>query len=83
MLFENPNIEIRNPKQYQNLNVQNSKQDWAIITAIYLFWSFEFWSFEFVSSFEIRISCFLVLPKRVKSKLFSNMLFCHFRMQNL
>jgi len=65
MLFENPNIEIRNPKQYQNLNVQNSKQDWAIITAIYLFWLF-----EFVSSFEIRISCFLVLHKRVKRQAF-------------
>ena len=25
-LSENSNIEIQNPKQYQNLNVQNSKQ---------------------------------------------------------
>jgi hypothetical protein len=25
-VHENPNIEIRNPKQYQNPNVQNSKQ---------------------------------------------------------
>jgi hypothetical protein len=24
--IENSNIEIRNPKQYQNFNVQNSKQ---------------------------------------------------------
>jgi len=33
MKIENPNIEIRNPKQYQNPNFQNSKhaRDEAVV----------------------------------------------------
>jgi len=44
---ENPNIEIRNPKQYQNANVQNPKQrraagvpDYLSIRILFIFCPF-------------------------------------------
>jgi hypothetical protein len=48
----NPNIEIRNPKQYQNPNVQNSKQSQGKAVVV-LFRSFVLWSFRFASSFDL------------------------------
>jgi len=63
--IENPNIEIRNPKQYQNPNLQNSKQSQGK-TVVVVFWSLVFCSFRFASSFDIRISDFRVSAKWVK-----------------
>ena len=40
--YENPNIEIRNPKQYLNPNVQNSKQNRPNNKCDWAFWSFVF-----------------------------------------
>jgi hypothetical protein len=56
-LNKNPNIEIRNPKQYQNPNVLNSKQK-RIGTAVFCFghWHFGHLNLFRVSIFEFRIS---------------------------
>ena len=48
---------MRNPKQYQNSNVQNFVTVWGID---YLFWMLISKAFEFVSGIEIRISNFHV-----------------------
>jgi len=62
---KNPNIEIRNPKQYQNCNFQNAHQTMAAPDLL-LFWSFELESLDFVSNFEFRISDFRVSGSWVK-----------------
>jgi hypothetical protein len=51
----NSKPEARNPKQYQNSNVQNNKLDSKGSS------NFGFWSFRFVSDLEIRISDFWAL----------------------
>jgi len=68
----NSNIEIRNPKQYQNPNAQNSKQKrygiGICVLVIDIFVS-EFRNseaFEFVSNFDIRISDFPVPDSWIK-----------------
>jgi len=45
---KNPNIEIRNSKQYQITKIQMTKKK--------MFWKFKNWNFEFVSDFALRIS---------------------------
>jgi len=80
---ENPNIEIRNPKQYQNPNVQNSKQTKAVQPCVFMFWSLIFLSFEFVSNFDIRISDFPVSDKCIKYNHFGDVSSCQSRMLNL
>jgi hypothetical protein len=53
---ENSKIKIRNPKQYQKSNFQNSKQNNLSMLVMF----FLFWSFEFVSNFVLRISGLLI-----------------------
>jgi len=81
--FENPNIEIRNAKQYRNPNVQNSKQTKGVLPCVFMFWSLIFLSFEFVSNFDIRISGFPVSDRWMKCMYFCDISFCHCGMQNL
>jgi len=65
--------KIRNSKQYQNLNVQNSKQPETNLHLEIGSWfkALEFGSLNFVSDFDIRISDFAngFIPCRFYAKL--------------
>jgi len=50
----NPNVECRNPKQYQMTKIQNPKH--KTVQSGKLFGTFGYSDFEFVSDFDIRIS---------------------------